>query len=229
MSVWLEIPRRHPDGRHKASRWTTMGSAFQILEKFFLELSCVQTVLPCRPNGRTLAARNFYIKASCVRTMTSVVRKVNLMHAISIYEVRAFGPWRPSSGRLNFECETCLMDERVRTGIHIVRMVATVFPYMCFGKKSHYWSNTEWRPDMLLKLPDGCKPEEFEACRHRGRSGRKVLVVRTNDALDNGCLYGISCCPDGCKGSDFSDLESVQNLQETYLWRRLLKTDWTPD
>jgi hypothetical protein len=42
-----------------------------------------------------------------------------------------------ASGRLDFECMTCLMDEHVWTGIHIVRTVAAVFPYLCFGKKSH--------------------------------------------------------------------------------------------
>jgi hypothetical protein len=74
MSVWLEIPRRHPDGRHKASVRTTVRLAFQTSHKFFLELSRVQMVLPCRPDGRTLAALNFHIKAWHVRTMTSVVR-----------------------------------------------------------------------------------------------------------------------------------------------------------
>jgi hypothetical protein len=28
------------------------------------------------------------------------------------------------------------MDERIRTGIHIVRTVAVIFPNLCFGKKS---------------------------------------------------------------------------------------------
>jgi len=42
------------------------------------------------------------------------------------------------------------MDERIRT-------VAAIFPYMCFGKKSHRCSNTECRSDVLLKRPDGCK------------------------------------------------------------------------
>jgi len=41
--------------------------------------------------------------------------------------------------------------------------VATIFPYLCFGKKSHSLSNTECRPDILLKHPDGCKLEQFEA------------------------------------------------------------------
>jgi hypothetical protein len=142
-------------------------------------------VLPCRPESRTLATPNFYIKAWYVRTIGYVVRTVDLMHVISIYEARSSGPWRPSSGRLNFEWETCLMDERIRTRFHIVRTVAVVFPYMCFGKKSHSWSNTEWRPDMLLKRPDRCKLEQFEASQHIGRSGRKVLVIRTDDALDS--------------------------------------------
>jgi hypothetical protein len=35
------------------------------------------------------------------------------------------------------------------------------------------WSNTEGRPDGLLKRPDGCKLEQFEASRQRGRSGRE--------------------------------------------------------
>jgi hypothetical protein len=37
------------------------------------------------------------------------------------------------------------------------------------------WSNTEGRPDELLKRPDGCKLEQFEASRHRGRSGQMML------------------------------------------------------
>jgi hypothetical protein len=161
------------------------------------------------------------------------------MHTISIYVAS-------TSGGLNFECATCLMDERVRKGIHIVRMVSAIFSYPCFGKKSHSWSNTECRPDVLLKRPNECKLKQFEASQHRGRSGRKILVIRMDDALTVESLDGISrrsngCCltderqdgiprrSDGCKGSDFFDLESVQNLLETYLWRRLLKIDWTPD
>jgi hypothetical protein len=34
-------------------------------------------------------------------------------------------------------------------------------------------SNTEGRPDGLLNRPDGCKLEQFEASRHRGRSKRE--------------------------------------------------------
>jgi hypothetical protein len=42
---------------------------------------------------------------------------------------------------------------------------------------------------VLLKRPNGCKLEQFEASRHRGRSGQKVLFIRTDDALDS-CAFG---------------------------------------
>jgi len=51
------------------------------------------------------------------------------------------------------------VDDRVWTGIHNVRTVAAIFPYLCFGKKSHSWSNTKCRSDVLLKRSDGCKLE----------------------------------------------------------------------
>jgi hypothetical protein len=92
-------------------------------------------------------------------------------------------------------------------GTHIVRTVVAVFPYLCFGTKSFSLSNTERRPTVLLRRLDGCNQEKFEGSRHKGRSGQKVLVVRTNDA------WTVEH-PDGCKGSDFSNLESVQNLLE---------------
>jgi hypothetical protein len=65
---------------------------------------------------------------------------------------------------------------------HVVWMVAAVFTYLCFGKKSFYFSNTERRPNVLLKRPDGCNLEQFKVSGHRRESGWKVLIVRTNDA-----------------------------------------------
>jgi hypothetical protein len=64
----------------------------KILQKFFPDLSRVRTMLPCRPDYRTSAARNFHIKASCVQTKVMVVQTVELMHAISIYVARVSGP-----------------------------------------------------------------------------------------------------------------------------------------
>jgi hypothetical protein len=84
MSIWLEKPRHRPDGRHKASGRTTVQSAFQILQKFFPELSRIRTVLPCRLDGRTLAELNFHINASRVRTIEHVVQTVDQMYSISL-------------------------------------------------------------------------------------------------------------------------------------------------
>jgi hypothetical protein len=162
-----------------------MRSGFQNFVEILSWFEPRPDMLPCRPDGRTSAARNFHIEASRVRTKGMVVQTVDLMHAISIYDARASGPWRLTSRRLNFECDTYLMNERIRTGIHISRTVATIFPYLCSGKKSHSWLSTECRSDVLLKRLDGCKLEQFEASQHRGRSGRIVLVVRTDDALDS--------------------------------------------
>jgi hypothetical protein len=47
-------------------------------------------VVPSHPDGRTFAASNFHTQASCVRIEGMVVRTVDLMHVISISDVRAF-------------------------------------------------------------------------------------------------------------------------------------------
>jgi len=90
------------------------------------------------------------------------------------------------------------MDERFRMGIRIVRTVVAIFPYLCFGKKSHSWSSTEWCPDVLLKRPDRCKLEQFDASRHRGRFGRKVLIVWMDNARIVEHPDGMSHRPDSC-------------------------------
>jgi hypothetical protein len=153
--------------------------------KFFPDLSRVWTVVPFRSDDRTSTTSNFHIKTSRVRTKGMVVRTVDLMHAISISDARASEPRGLTTGRMDFQCDTYLMNERVRTGFHIIWTVAANFPYLCFEKKSHSGLNTECHPDVLLKRPDECKLEQFETSRHRGRSGRKVLVIRTDDALES--------------------------------------------
>jgi len=128
---------------NKASGQATVQSTFQILQKFFSELSRIRTVLPCRPDGRTLAGCNFHIKASRVQTIGSVVRTVDLMNVISIYEARASRPWRIASGRLDFECTTFLMDESVRMGIHIVSKRLQLSSHICVLK---------WNPIVVWTL-----------------------------------------------------------------------------
>jgi hypothetical protein len=80
--------------------------------------------VPCRPDVHTSAASNFHIKASHVWTKGMVVRTVDLMHAISISDARAFGPRGLMPGRLDFQCDTYLMNEHVRTGFHNVSILA---------------------------------------------------------------------------------------------------------
>jgi len=67
---------------------------------------------------------------------------------------------------------------------------------------------------VLLRRPDGCKLEQFEASQHRGRSGRKVLIVQTDNAWKVERLDGISCRLDGCKGTELTSLNSAQSLLE---------------
>jgi hypothetical protein len=67
----------------------------------FLFLSCIWTVVPCHPDGRTSAASNFHIKDSHVQTRG--IRTVDLMHAIFISDARVSGPWGPLVRTSGFE------------------------------------------------------------------------------------------------------------------------------
>jgi len=68
--------------------------------------------------------------------------------------------------------------------------------------KTFSLSNIERRPVVLLRRPDGCNLEQFETSGHRGRSGRKVLVVWTDDALIVERPDEIPHRSDGCKGPE---------------------------
>jgi len=122
--------------------------------------------MSCRPGGRMSAASNFHIKASRVRTGEIVVRTANLMQAISISDARASGPWWLASGHLDLNCDTSLLDERIRMGINVVWTIAAIFPYLCLARNPEACSNTEDRTDGLLN----------QTVWH---------VVRTADALDS--------------------------------------------
>jgi hypothetical protein len=131
-----------------------------------------------RASGRTTVRSNFwkfgwnsFLIWAVSGWWCPVVQTVALpLQVISIPRFPTSEPRGWSSGRLDFVCDTFLMDERVRT-------VAVIFPSPCFGRKCHSWSNTECRPDALLKRPDGCKLEQFEASRHRGMSRRMMLWI----------------------------------------------------
>jgi hypothetical protein len=61
---------------------------------------------------------------------------------------------------------------------------------------------------VLLRRTDGYNREQFEASGHRGMSRRKVLVVRTYDALTDEHPEEIARRPDGCKGTEQQYFES---------------------
>jgi len=129
MSVWLDKAGPRPDGGHGPSGGTTVWPKFQKFRwKSFLFESRVRTILSCCPDGRTFAASNFHIEASRVQTRRMVVRTGDLMHAISIFYFLTSGPWWLASGWLDLNCDTCLIDERIQTGIHVVWTVAAIFP-----------------------------------------------------------------------------------------------------
>jgi hypothetical protein len=61
---------------------------------------------------------------------------------------------------------------------------------------------------VLLRRPDGCNREQFEAFGHRGTSRQKFLVVWTDDALTDERLDGMPHRPNGCKGTELHCFES---------------------
>jgi hypothetical protein len=143
----------------------------------------------CRPDG-WIDACIFHIWSLSVRSMKTDVRTVELcMHDLPYEGER--------SDRNTHRPDGC-----------------SCLPIYVFWKEIfqpvEYWNLL----DMLLRSSDGCKMEQFEGSRHRGRSRRKVLIVWTDDAWTVERSDGISRRPDGCKASNFFNLESVQNLLE---------------
>jgi hypothetical protein len=153
------------------------------------------------PNGRTLAACNFHIKAWLVRTIGCIVWTVDLMHEISIYEARASRPWRLPSRRLDFECMTCLKDERIQTGIHILSSHICVLErkpiadQTLSGVRMCCWNvrtDASWNSSKLLDTKDG-SDGKFSSF------GRMMLwTIERPDSIP----YSL----DDCKRSDFTNL-----------------------
>jgi hypothetical protein len=129
--VWNSFLNRAASGRCCPSVWTV---AVQLHAISILRLEHSDHGV-CRLDGWISAAHYFHIKAC------------------------ASWPWRLTSGWLNFVCTSCLIKDRIRTGTHIIRMVAYVFQYLCFGTKSFSLWNTNKRPAVLLRRPDGCNLE----------------------------------------------------------------------
>jgi hypothetical protein len=178
-----------------------------------------------------------------------VVRTADLMHAISISDAGVSGPCWLASGLLDLNCDTFLMDERVRTGYHVVRTVATIFPYLCLEKKS--WSLIEhWESSGRAAETSGRMQAGVVWSFSTQRKVRtEIHVVRTDYAFvwcasgryvtSSGRLMhwtagrpnGMTRRPDGWQGTEFSDLQSVQNLLEhfwitEFLLKSIFTTKW---
>jgi hypothetical protein len=127
--VWYDFPRRGPDGSWGRPDWQLCNRISKFVEYSF-------------PN-RTESGR-------CCPSIRMVAL---LLHAIFILKPERSdnGDWRPdgwtSSARLALS--------RIASGreLYIVRTVAAIFPYLCFGKKSFYLLNTERCPDGCSYLP----------------------------------------------------------------------------
>jgi len=104
-----------------------------------------------------------------------------LLHTISIRSgVQTVLPWHlngcNSSPRLTL---SRIAFGRCRPD---VRTYAVFFPYLCLRRKFDFLSNTEERPDVLLRWSDGCNLEQFETSRQRWASGLYYHVFRTDVA-----------------------------------------------
>jgi hypothetical protein len=231
MGDCFDKARRRPDGGHGLSGWTTVQPEFLDFQwKSFLFESRVRTVRHCRLDSCTSAASNFLIKASRVRTKGMTVRTVDLLQAISISTEHSSGPWQTGVRTVGFELRflpygVARLDENPRRLDGCSNL-----PLFELGKK--IWSSiTESRPDGLLTRPNGCKleqklldtdecPDENPrrpevwcfVCRASGwygtSSGR--LELWKDERPDR-----MTCRPNGWQGTDFSVLQTVQNLWNT--------------
>jgi hypothetical protein len=135
-----------------------------------------------------------------------------------------------TSGRLYLNCNSWLMYERVQTGIHVVRTVASIFPYLNLERKSEAYRS-------LDVVGTGCWDVQTDASWNRSfsmqwRVRTEIHVVQTNDARSVWAFerYGTSSGrmeqwtdersdgmtrrPDGWQGTDFSDCRIFLNTSE---------------
>jgi hypothetical protein len=110
---------------------------------------------------------SFLNRATFGRCCLSIWTVALLLYAISIIRSEHPDVWT-SSARLALS--------RIASGWnnHVVRTVVAVFPYLCLERKSLYLLSTEGRLDVLLRHPNRCNREQFEASGHRWESGQKI-------------------------------------------------------
>jgi hypothetical protein len=99
---------------------------------------------------------------------------------------------------------------------YVVQTVAVVFPYLCLKMKSFYLSNTERRPDVLLRRTNGCNLEKLEAFGHRWESEGKVLVVQMDVAWLTSVQTEYHIVRTDARDLNFIVLNSAQSLLEAH-------------
>jgi hypothetical protein len=168
MNIWLEIPRRHPDGRHKASETDKCAIGFSNFEEILswieprpdgvalssgrLHFSCTQFPYQglarpdhdiCRPESES-DARNFHIWRSRIRTMKTVVRTSEFwMHDLWM---SASGHESTSSGRLQLSSHICVLERN------------PIADRTLSGVRTCYWSirtDASWSSSKLLDTGEG--------------------------------------------------------------------------
>jgi hypothetical protein len=128
---------------------------------------------------------------------------VEVEYAISITVERSSRPSLLTSGRLYLNCDSCLMYERVRTGIHVVRTVSSIFPHMNLERK--FEANRS-----LDVVRTGCWDVRTDASWNRSfliqwRVRTKIHVIRTDYAWYVWLSDGMARCPDGWNSRHMSD------------------------
>jgi hypothetical protein len=149
---------------------------------------------------------------------------VLLLHAISILR-----PERPDSEDWHQDDWTSsarLALSRIASGRkhYIVQMVAVVFSYLCFEKKSIYLSNNERCPVVLLRHPNWWNREQFKASGHRGKVRTKSSRRPGEWCLTDEHLDEIPRRSKGCKRLNFTVLTS--NLPSVWQCATKHETIW---
>jgi len=112
---------------------------------------------------------------------------------------RASGPCWQTSKRLNLNCDSCIKEKRVRTGIHIVRTVAAIFSYMNLERiwsLVEYWEASERVAETSKRMQAGTEASRYSGgSRRKSTSSERMMlgllgiqtvwhVVRTDETVD---------------------------------------------
>jgi len=109
---------------------------------------------------------------------------------------------RLASGRLYLNCDSCLMYERVRTGIHVVRTVASIFPYLTWKenlKLIDHWTSSRRATETPRRMQAGT-----EASRCSEGSGQKSTSFGRMMLGLSKRPYGMALLPDGWNSGQMS-------------------------